>query len=577
MASLLLWYDWTAAEPPTAIWVRMRERARQRGAVDETERTGAGWRAWAARTHPAEPNPLWGLGTETRKLLLVDRAPASLPADAAGLDARGWLDVLEDGSPTAAVLLDPARGEITALRDRMGQRALCWARVPGGIVLASGEHVLRAHPAVSDALDELWLACFLSLMPGPAESTVWKDVRALACGQRLCWTRRGQRSDTRRLRPEPGLATLEDAELGEAFVERLQGATARAARGYGRPGLSLSGGMDSSAVAVALRAVLGCHTPIDALTFGFDAWPQTDERALAKLTAERLGLRQHCLRADDLDPLHPELARPVCPDTPFQTPYRELKEASYRLLRAAGADCVFSGNFGDHLWAHPRHWLTEALAHGDWSSVVAGLGEIWRSRGARGLLADWGLRALLRPGRLAAEPAPARLAWLTPRWRAEVEAHWRAELDALRDWPRPAQALATLGAAAAFDAHGETWYAQRHGLAVLQPFRDEALTRWMLSLPAQFSFRGGRWKHLMRLALRERLPREISSRPKASDLSHWTEAARQRRRAIWAQHADLARAQLPMLAPSPEHSQDLALAWQLAAFGLWWQRQSAPC
>jgi hypothetical protein len=55
-----------------------------------------------------------------------------------------------------------------------------------------------------------------------------------------------------------------------------------------------------------------------------------------------------------------------------------------------------------------------------------------------------------------------------------------------------------LGAAAAFDASGEQWYAARHGLKQRQPFRNMQLTQWCLSLPVDFFTRQGqcKWLHI---------------------------------------------------------------------------------
>jgi asparagine synthase (glutamine-hydrolysing) len=53
-----------------------------------------------------------------------------------------------------------------------------------------------------------------------------------------------------------------------------------------------------------------------------------------------------------------------------------------------------------------------------------------------------------------------------------------------------------------------------HGVEVRVPFLDHKLVELALSIPAQAKTRGGRLKHLLKLAVRDVLPPEILERPK---------------------------------------------------------------
>ena len=79
--------------------------------------------------------------------------------------------------------------------------------------------------------------------------------------------------------------------------------------------LTLSGGLDSPALADALCR-LHPAANVRALTWVSPGIPVADERSRAEAVAERLGLRQEQLEADDHWPLSGGLA------TEFETPYR---------------------------------------------------------------------------------------------------------------------------------------------------------------------------------------------------------------------------------------------------------------
>jgi hypothetical protein len=160
---------------------------------------------------------------------------------------------------------------------------------------------------------------------------------------------------------------------------------------------------------------------------------------------------------------------------------------------------------------------------------------------------------------------------LAPPWRERLMDRLRDELAALRHWPRPEQAHLVLNAWASFDACGEDWYAARHGLRFVQPYRDIDLTRAMLTLPAWDSQRGPVSKWLLRETMRERLPAECITRDKVGDLTPYAEDADRREadeiRRLAAIAAPLVE---PLLAPDAlrwttpgDHD------WMLASLGLW--------
>lgn len=525
MASLLVWFAWDEADVEPLAWPEMCRRAQQRTRFTGFAQSGPGWCVWAAPTTGLDCMPVqWQRDASGESLLVLIDRPC-LPGNALIFGANWSVDDLMDGEATAAVVLDFKARRVTALRDRMGQRNVVWARVPGGLILASGEHVLRAHPAVSAQLDRVWLAACLAALPPNPEATVWQDVHTLAAGQKRVWQRSRSTLTTSPLVPNQDWHGLTDKQIQARFEELLFASVDKCIHGSQRVGVSLSAGMDSSTLAWIASHRNACEERPLAVTYGFDTWPEIDERAMVAELAQCLDIEHVSFDASEMHPFRPECARPVDPDTPLQTPYREWKEAAYRHFAAGGVDVVLSGNFSDHLWAAPRFWLFEALRLGRWRTAISILNTIRCRSGTSAVLTDWGVRALARPWRLLDVPVPERLSMLAQPWRDQVREIWEVQGQSVAHWPRPSQAMSVLSSSASFDAYGEDWFAAQHRLAFRQPFRDAALTAWMLSIPADLSYRGHRWKWLMRRAMADRLPTSVVDRPKGSDLRPIARAA----------------------------------------------------
>lgn len=577
MAILLALIDRRGDAAVESAWRALCARARDRACEAGLERIGPGWRAWAARTVPGEPEPLVDLGADGHEpagALLLDRAASDRDRPSRGR-VRWSSRRLFDGTPCASIRIDASGRRVEVTRDVLGQRALAWAQTGAGVVIASGEDIVRAHPEVPGDLDLHWFAALVAGLAPDDDESAYRAIRLVPAGTAATWTEGRWTTERQGLEPEPVAASFPDLDVIARFRELVDDAVARALVGIRRPAILLSGGLDSALVAESVARQWHGRERVVAITHGFDRWPGIDERSHARRIADRLGLDWRDHAVDDLAPMRPGLDRPVCPDTPFATPWREIKEADYRLAVEAGCDAVLSGNFGDHLYAHPARWLVDALRHGRRDLVGAlltsGIGEVLR---------DPGLRILARPWRLRRAASPPGLARLAEPFRRRLGDRWRARRAALARWPRPTQALLNLDALAAFDSCGEDWYAARHGLAFRQPLRDVALVRYMLSLPAHHSTRGAVTKWLARAALRGRLPDAEVDRPKGSDLTPFAEAADRSERATLER---LAAAAWPLLEPVLALPAEAAsatspdLPWLAATIGLWLGvRESAP-
>jgi len=563
MAILLAWISWDARVEMHGLWPKLVARASGRAEGTSEVHAGTGYRALAIRTRAFAPAPLIVL----RDGGAILRDGERFDGDADGLQAP--MD-----SPAAVIEIDPIRCRVRLLRDRLGQRPLCWARVPGGVLIASGEDILRAHPDVDDAFDRNYLAAYFGASAPPAEATVFRGIANVAPGQALTIDPFGEHRELLLSAPIADAFRWPDAIVAHQLASHLKAAVAFASRDSSRLGLSLSSGLDSGALAAYLTGTRGA-TPL-AVSYGCQHPDGPDERELAAALAEQCGLEFDTVSADAAGPLSVLQRTQICPDTPIANPYRAIKTLSYQRFAAAGVDVVLTGNFADHLNAEPSFWLGDALRHGRLAMVAASYWRVLVDRGWSGLWREPGWRALAHARRA---PVFATAPWLRDAVAAESLARKRAAIELHANWPRAQQAAHALGSYAAFDAAGECYFSQRHGIEVRHPFRHWALVQLALSLSGYQSWRGNVSKFAMRLSLVGRLPEAWRTRGKSADMQPLFERSIRAQHAllaalieqaqpIWSEYIEPRVAHTALAAEKPTGNQAVLL-WLLAGFGQW--------
>lgn len=521
LATLLLWLSWRDPEPEPSVWARLLQRARQRSRLGGSEKSGPGYRLYVAPTRAAEPTVVLQrrAADGDEEVLLLDRANGT--DDKAVRGDMEWTDArLGDGTPTAAVRLWPSLLKVQLYRDLMGQRTLVYARIAGGLLVATGEDVLRAHPAVSAELDPLYLAAYFAGLSPAHDSTAFRDIRVLGAGETLIGDASELRCTQETLEADDSWKGMRDADIVERFRELFERSVQSACRGGRRVGISLSAGLDSGSIAaVASRLPIAKLGGVVGITQGLDAFPDIDERAMVGNLANELGIQHLSFAADGLTPYSSNDLHPVCPDAPLQSPFRAWKETSCRMANSAGADIWLAGDFADDLFSGGVEWVVDALRYRRWRLMVQQLSRMWHDQGAGAILRDTAVRRPVSRALGRVSLHSARLKWLQPGYRSVIAERLQAEAERYRDFPRPQHCVRLLDANAAFNASAEQWFTHRHGLEQRLPFRDLALTRWCLSLPADFFVRDGQRKWLLRESVRGVLPETLRMRIKGSDLT----------------------------------------------------------
>ena len=411
---------------------------------------------------------------------------------------------------------DAARGRLLCARSFFGVKPLYHAQTSRAFVFSNSLDCVRLHPAVSDALDEEWIADFL--VHGESQSTastVYAAVRQLPPAHLLVLE--AGRMEVRRYAslpedPEP-LRLRGPAEYAEAFLEVLREAVAdRLPRD--RAGLLLSGGRDSTALAAAWRDLVDRgvrRTELRGYTTYHARLMPDDEPRFASMAAEALGIPLDLQAVDDYAPFArwgtPELRRPQPSSSPL------LAIEADQLRRAAGhARVLLTGQGADALLRETPSRLTRLAAGGHLWTAAREVAEYlrWHRRIPRPGVRTW--RAA-RGGPLPRPVDPP--GWIDPGFAARV-----GLAERLAAWSVPRPSAHPLRP----EAHGllstsfwpvilAQWDPGATGVPVelRHPYLDLRLVRLALSIPPAQWYND---KGLLRIGMRGRLPARLLARPK---------------------------------------------------------------
>jgi asparagine synthase (glutamine-hydrolysing) len=427
----------------------------------------------------------------------------------------------------AFALFDARRGELFLARDRFGEKPLYWAHLAsGGLAFASEMKALLALPGVDRRLDIAAIAQFLASRYVPAPRTHVQGIRKLRAGEAISLDRTANLVSMRFWSPElpvngnEGVRVPSLEEAVEGVRERVRQAVRIRLRSDVPVGAFLSGGIDSTAIACAVRELLPAAR-FSTFCASFDD-KQLDEAPFARTIAEQLESNHHEVHfsSQELLPLFEALI------DHYDEPFADVSMfPTFAVCRAARQDCkvMLSGDGGDECFAGYRqtfaYYRWHNLRRSPGVNLLAGRAfqhyhKGWRGRGLVNFLRqdDW---QLLRAG----EAQGPLLEWFLPPYREEAKSgladletanrhHARlpyplSGMEATFSGYLPEQILVKVDRASMYSA-----------LECRAPFLDSNLFQFVTHLPLHYHFSHGQGKALLRRALPLRVPQEIRWREK---------------------------------------------------------------
>lgn len=425
---------------------------------------------------------------------------------------------------------DSERRTMMLARDRIGEKPLVYASVGGTLIFGSEIKALCAFPGFERRPDLRAISHYLAFQYVPAPMTAFAGVRKLPPGSYLI-ARPGEIGEPKsywRLPPPRERKIADKRDLAAEARELLRQGVKRRLVSDVPVGAFLSGGIDSS-MTTALMAQESSG-PIKAFSIGFDE-PQYDERAFARLVAQRYGVEHHeeVVREDAADIL-PQLVwhygEPFADSSALPTYFlsRLARRHVTVALSGDGGDEFFMG-YGRYKTCLDMQWIggvPRALRRAAGyvaQTMPESLAQRRYFRGARRLL------------KLASD-MPASQYEFTIMSFQDTD-----KRDAFGEALRPHLAESSVRLLDSyFDAapslpSGAAWAdihtylpddilvkvdiaAMAHGLETRPPFLDPDLMEWAAALPPSVKTEGGVLKKILKDAAEGLLPTEVIHRPK---------------------------------------------------------------
>lgn len=503
---------------------------------------------------------------EAAAALGIDPHEAAGQADSA-LFARAWERWGEDAAlrvdgEFAVLLWDAGRRALTAVCSPFMSPPLYFAMNRRRVLAASAPRGIFAFGDLSRRLNDRFLADRLVVLnDADPRCTFYEDVHALSPGEVLtvsCDDPEGdciRRYYDLRERIEPvRLPRTED--YIEAGAELLRRAVKGAMRAAETPAVLLSGGFDSTSMAVTALEIAGEDAgALPLISFTGCPEPGWDGRsaggvmcdesvAVRALARKYPALDARFVRAEGLDADYLQQRMIELAEHPMRNAFAlHWPHECRRLARAAGRRTVLTGYIGGQvLNYHGLERLPALLRRGRLLTLLRELPALPRGRYSR--------RSSLF-NHVIAPLLPDRLYGIVRKWRTGDPFLWSAHSAIHPDYAR-AMRVEERACRQGFLYSGVKGYAscrearlQRllspadsmhmtgfgrstrlalrtiHGVVDRDPFSDRRLTEWGLGLPDEQFLDHGRSKLLVRRMMAGRLPDEILSAPPGLQAADW--------------------------------------------------------
>jgi len=437
----------------------------------------------------------------------------------------------------AFAVFDRTNGRLVCARDHMGVKPLYWWCDDGLAVFGSEVKGVLAHRAVPNEMFEPQIGTHLAGIHHEIEWTFYEGITRLPAGCRLVIDGdNATMSSYWDLDPSKELRLGSDQAYADRFRELFLDAVERRTGDVNPVGSTLSGGLDSSAVACTADHLNETQEPVHTFSQVFDDVTECDEREYIEAVLDHGNFESHYLAGDRDGPLTYIDEMGTAIDGPLFTPNMFLHRNMYRAAAEEGIAVLLDGFDGDTTISHGYTYLTELAQTGSFLQLYkqareAAKIEHFQYRSMRQLLWKYVIARLT--------PEPLRHVWRKmkghddPVERASpvIDTTFAAKmgLDILLSGDtKPFDPAKT-----ARQAHYNQLrrplmqvvleisdkIAATHGIEPRYPFFDKRLVEFCLALPPTQKFGGDRTRVVMRRGLEEIYPEAIATRTDKTSLS----------------------------------------------------------
>jgi asparagine synthase (glutamine-hydrolysing) len=414
----------------------------------------------------------------------------------------------------AFALYDQRRHAIFLARDRFGVKPLYYSDSADAFVFGSEIKQLLARGGTPRANRGAVIEAMLTSLDGHTEDTYFEGVKSFPQSHhgyfdlgtnRLSMTRYYELA----LRPECGSLSLEEStrQLRSLFEDAVR----LRLRSDVRVGTCLSGGLDSSATSgIASRMY---HAATRERFIGIHARSidtETDESRYARLAAEHFGVELHTVAPGTGAFLETMSDLVRTQEEPFGSPSMFMGWHVFQEAQARGCKVMLNGQGGDEVLLGYERYFAAFLTSVRPMLVLREMRA--QARNSRLSLREvllyrlYFTNAWLRIRRLVAR------SFLQPRWQKLCDfSAVRDSARAFRDLDRlQIHEIATLQLPHLL--RYEDRNSMRHSIETRLPFLDYRVVEFCISIPAAHKIHDGWTKYVLRRAMEDVLPAEITWR-----------------------------------------------------------------
>jgi asparagine synthase (glutamine-hydrolysing) len=302
-------------------------------------------------------------------------------------------------------LLDQHNSALVLARDPFGIKPLYYAQAHQSFVFASELAPLLNFPGVSRQADPQTLFEFVSGGMGDhSNKTFFQNIHQLPPAHYLsvaCHSPgTAEPVSYWELEPKPTVR-ISAKEASSRFRDLFEESIELHLRSDVPIGVSLSGGMDSSAITAMVRSVQGPDTPLQTFSYIADDLQLSEERWCA-IVARATSAHQHLVRIQPNEVIGDFQRLVRVQEQPFGSPTIYAQYRIFRCAHEAGLKVILTGQGSDQYLGYVRHVsvrLASLLRNG---RLVEGIRLLRRaqSSSARGVLNLRSVARQLLPGRL---------------------------------------------------------------------------------------------------------------------------------------------------------------------------------
>jgi asparagine synthase (glutamine-hydrolysing) len=433
----------------------------------------------------------------------------------------------------AIAIWDAKKQRLVVTRDRMGVKPFYYALTNDGLVFASELKALRGTPGVDTSLDREAFDDFMTLGYVVNPRTIVHGVRKLEPGTLMVF----EAGKEPRHQVYWRLAFVpDDSKKSSTWEDEIRALFDDSVRLRLRSdvplGVLLSGGVDSSAIATTVARHQGGTAGVDSFCTGVDVPGAVNEFEWARRMADRIGTRHHELKlsAEENGALLIESAALL--DEPLAEPMVAQLLAVCRLARKY-VTVVLSGEGSDETWfgyyAYRTMYAIELAQKFVPKAALAEIGPIVDSL-ATSLPVSAKLAKHLRNLSQPLERRYLGLNYFDPTLKRRIyapavrgEFAHRDARESMRRLYDGAGGPEVISRMAAVDCRGwlvdntllrSDLMSMAASVELRVPFLDYRLVELACRVPAGFKVRPNDQKAILKRALGDRLPREVTTRRK---------------------------------------------------------------